>query len=78
MNRTAQIKNNLITRIQNSNDVNFLKALQTIFDSSEEALYQLSPEQSRSIEQGREDIKQGNFIENNQLMGELKTWLKNG
>ena len=75
MNMTTQIKNSLISRIKDSNDLNFLKALQTIFDSSEQALYQLSTEQNDSILKGREDIKNGDYIENDQLMAEMKQWL---
>jgi hypothetical protein len=75
MNMTTQIKNSLISRIKDSNDLNFLKALQTIFDSSEQALYQLSPDQNDSIIKGREQIKNGDYIENEQLMSEMKKWL---
>ena len=59
MNMTAQIKKNLILRIKDSKDLNFLNALQTIFDSSEQALYQLSAEQQSAIEKGRSEIKNG-------------------
>ena len=75
MNITTQIKNSLISRIKDSDDLNFLKALQTIFDSSEQALYQLSSEQNDSIIKGREQIKNGDFVENDQLMTEMKKWL---
>lgn len=75
MNMTTQIKNSLISRIKDSNDLNFLKALQTIFDSSEQALYQLSPDQIDSIIKGREQIKNGDYVENEQLMSEMKKWL---
>lgn len=75
MNMTSQIKKSLISRIKDSNDLNFLRALQTIFDSSEQALYQLSSEQNASILKGREDIKNGDYIDNDQLMAEMKKWL---
>lgn len=75
MNMKAQIKNSLISRIKDSNDLNFLKALQTIFDSSEQALYQLSPDQNDSIVKGREQIKNGEYVENDQFMSEVKKWL---
>ncbi len=75
MDTTSQIKKNLISRIQNSNDISFLKALQTIIDSSEEALNQLTQEQQSSIEYGRNQIKNGDFIENDKLISELKEWL---
>lgn len=71
----TQIKNSLISRIRNSNDLNFLKALQTIFDASEQSLYQLSLEQQHAIEQGREEIKNGKYVDNDQLMAEMKEWL---
>ena len=77
MNMTTQIKNSLISRIKDSNDLDFLKALQTIFDSSEQTLYQLSSEQNDSIIKGREEIKNGDYIENDQLMSEMKKWLAN-
>jgi hypothetical protein len=75
MNMTTQIKKSLILRIKNSNDLNFLNALQTIFDTSEQALYKLSSEQNASIIKGREQINKGDYIENDQLMSEMKKWL---
>jgi hypothetical protein len=75
MDMTTQIKNSLISRIKDSDDMNFLKALQTIFDSSEQSLYQLSPDQNASIASGREDIKNGDYIDNNELMADIKEWL---
>ena len=75
MNMTTHIKNSLISRIKDSDDLNFLKALQTIFDSSEKALYQLSPDQNYSIIKGREQFKNGDYIENEQLMTDMKKWL---
>lgn len=57
MDMTEQIKENLISRIRDSKDMNFLKALQTIFDSSEQSLYELNSEQQSSIETSRNQIK---------------------
>jgi hypothetical protein len=76
MNLTAQIKKNLILKIKDSKDLNFLNALQTIFDSSEQALYQLSAEQQSAIEKGRSEIKNGQFIKNEEVISEMKQWLK--
>lgn len=76
MNMIAQIKKNLILRIKHSKDLNFLNALQTIFDSSEQALYQLSAEQQSAIEKGRSEIKNGQFIKNEEVISEMKQWLK--
>ena len=76
MNMTAQIKKNLILRIKDSKDLNFLNALQTIFDSSEQALYQLSAEQQSAIEKGRSEIKNGQFFKNEEVISEMMQWLK--
>lgn len=73
---TAQIKKNLISRIKDSKDLNFLNALQTIFDSSEQALYQLSAEQQSSIEVSKSEIRNGKFRKNDEVISEMKEWLK--
>ena len=76
MDMTAQIKKNLISRIKDSKDLDFLKALQTIFDSSEQALYQLTSEQQTAIEKGRKEIKEGNLHKNEEVISEMREWLK--
>ena len=76
MDTTAQIKNNLISRIKDSKDLTFLKALQTIFDSSEQSLYETSSEQENQIQQGRQEIAEGKFSSNNQVLSEMRGWLK--
>ena len=76
MNMTSQIKKNLILRIKDSKDLNFLNALQTIFDSSEQSLFQLSSEQQSAIEKGRIDITNGQFYKNEEVISEMKQWLK--
>ena len=77
MNTTLYIKKNLISRIQSSNDLNFLKALQTIFDSSEQELFKLNQSQKESIEASRQDFKNGKHKTNEQVMREMNVWLKN-
>ena len=57
MNNTLQIKNNLISRIRNSNDLNFLRALQTILDNSEQSLFDLTTQQQESIGISRDENK---------------------
>ena len=76
MDMTAQIKNNLISRIEKSNDLSFLKALQTIFDSSEQSVYQLSSDQENSISIGKKQLKNGQYSSNESVISEMKEWLK--
>ncbi|MGB1040820.1 MAG: hypothetical protein ACPGVD_08110 [Flavobacteriales bacterium] len=75
MDTSAQIKNDLISRIKNSSDLNFLKALQTIFESSEQQLFQLSPGQEKTISNGRNQIKKGEYSSNDSVISEMKEWL---
>lgn len=63
-------------RIKHSKDLNFLNALQTIFDSSEQALYQLSAEQQSAIEKGKNEIKNGQYFKNKEVISEMKQCLK--
>lgn len=76
MDMTAQLKKNLISRIKDSKDLNFLNALQTIFDSSEQALFQLSSEQESAIKEGRNEIKDNQIFKNEEVISEMKQWLK--
>ncbi|WP_294960316.1 hypothetical protein [uncultured Flavobacterium sp.] len=76
MDMTEQIKENLISRIRDSKDMNFLKALQTIFDSSEQSLYELNSEQQSSIETSRNQIKNGTTHKNEDVISEMREWLK--
>ena len=77
MNTAIQIKNNLISRITDSNDLVFLRALQTIFDSSEQSLFELNEAQEKSIEISRGQINKGDFKEHERVMSDLKSWLEN-
>lgn len=76
MKLTAQIKKNLISRIKNSKNLNFLSALQIIFDSSEKELYQLSPELQTSIDASGKEIREGKFRKNDEVISEIKAWTK--
>lgn len=75
METTAQIKNDLISRIKNSKDLDFLKALRTLVNSSEQPIYHLSEEQQKSIEIGRKEIREGKSFENKAVISEMKKWL---
>ncbi len=75
MDTATQIKKSLISRIKDSKDLNFLKAVQTIFDSSEQSLFQLSSEQEDSIKKGRDEINNGESIDNEILLTNMKKWL---
>ena len=77
MNMTTQLKNNLIHRIENINDIHFLQAIQTILDSSNKELYQLTDEQKSSIEISRSQLDKGEYLEHSEVIRNLDQWLKN-
>ena len=76
MDSTLQIKNNLITRIRDSKDLNFIRAIQTIFDTAEQELFQLNNAQNKSIEISRAEIRNGDYANNKQVITDMKQWLK--
>jgi len=76
MDEAIHIKNNLISRIRDSNDLDFLKALQTIFESSDKSVFELNDLQKASIEKGRKNIHNGEYMENHKVISELQEWLK--
>ena len=76
MDKTTQIKNNLISRIKASEDLNFLKALETLFDASESSLFKLNSEQEKSIALGRKEINNNQGFDNEMVVSEMRQWLE--
>ena len=76
MNDASELKKNLIHRINQTNDLGFLNTLQAIINSSEPSHYKLSSEQELLLEQGRSEVKNGSFIKNEEVLNDLKQWLK--
>ena len=75
MDIAANIKRDIISKIKESNDIDFLKALNNLIDASASTVYQLNPEQQEAIQFGREQIKKGDFIEHDEFISETKEWL---
>lgn len=74
---TLELKDMLISRIAEINDVQFLKAINTILDTKTESqILELSGGQVREIEASREDVAAGRFIEQTDLDTEITAWLK--
>ncbi len=65
----------MIYIIKNSNDLDFLKAIQAIFDASGKDLYQLSTEQEEAIAIGREQIENGQYLSNDAVISEMEKLL---
>lgn len=66
------MKNLLISRIAEIDDVQFLKAIKTILDTkTENSVMSLSETQLQEIEASRADIAAGRFIEQTDLDNEV-------
>ena len=73
---TIELKKQLIHRISEIEDTNFLKALKTILDLKvNEGILNLTAEQRDEIIASREDVKKGLVIDNALLDKEIKAWL---
>jgi hypothetical protein len=73
---TIELKKQLIHRISEIEDPNFLKALKTILDSKvEESVLKLTPEQRDEILASRHDVEKGLFVDNALVDKEIKAWL---
>jgi len=73
---SIELKNILIHRISEINDISFLKALKTILDSKANTkIIQLTTEQRNEIIKSKKDIEQGLFLENEILDKEFEAWV---
>lgn len=73
---SIQLKNALIQRISEIEDVSFLKAIKTILDEKTESkIINLTPELTNEIMASKKEIEQGLFIENDLFEKEIEEWL---
>lgn len=71
-----ELKNVLIHRIAEINDVSFLQAIKTILDSKTEAkTLTLTLEQRDEIMASKKEIEKGLFISHEELDKEVSEWL---
>ena len=73
---TFQLKNALIQKISEIEDISFLEAIKTILEvKSKSKIISLTPELTKEIMASKKEIEQGLFIENNLLEKEIEEWL---
>lgn len=73
---SIDLKTKLIEIINEIEDIEFLEAIKTILDTKSGNLYTLSDKQKESIEVGRQQIKNGDFLKNDEVFSELKELIK--
>jgi hypothetical protein len=72
-----ELKNILIHKISEINDISFLEAIRTIVDSKvNNEILQLTEEQRNGIIASKSDIERGRIIDNDDLDNEIQAWLK--
>ncbi len=76
MEKLLKIKRDIIKKIEGSEDVIFLKGLNDYLEMREQGIYTLFPEQQNAINESREQISRGDFIDNDVLFKELEEWLQ--
>ncbi|WP_339863792.1 hypothetical protein [uncultured Algoriphagus sp.] len=76
MDVSERIKKNLISRIKETQDIDLLKDIESIFDSKSDEVVDLTEDQLRAIETGRKQINNGQFKPHQQVISEMKKWLE--
>jgi len=75
----AETKDRLIARIRELNNQHLLEELNRLLDIEQEDLPEtlsLTEEQRQSIQKGRQDIQEGNYLTEQQANKEIDEWLK--
>jgi len=75
---TIQIRQKVIDKISKIEDIELLKALKKIVDTLDISsnVYEMTNDEINAVNEGREQIKQGKFIDNSDLEKEEDEWLK--
>jgi hypothetical protein len=74
---TMELKSILMHRIAGINDKSFLAAIKTIIEyKSEATIYNTTPDQQNAINEGREQLANGEYFTDEQVEKETNKWLK--
>ena len=72
---TQELKYLLISKIDDTEDENLLKAIYTLLNNAQPLGFTVNEPQSKSIYQGKKDLEMGNYILNEDLHTEVLKWL---
>jgi hypothetical protein len=73
---TIELRQYIIEKLSLINDDSFLKAIKTLVESkANEGVYKLSDFQKKRVELGREQLRKGQLISDNDLQKEIDQWL---
>ena len=75
--KSSALKNSILENLSQIEDVSFLKAINTIIENKmDNSIYQLTPKQRTEIERSQHEISKGNFVTNDKVESQMKSWLK--
>jgi len=73
---TIELRHYIIEKLSQISDDSFLKAIKTLVESkANEGVYKLSDFQKKRVELGREQLRKGQTISNDDLQKEIDQWL---
>jgi len=71
-----ELKKLIVHQIAEINDVSFLNALKTIVETKTQSqIHKLTPEERSEIQESRNEVEQGLFVEHAELEKEFIAWL---
>ena len=73
---TADLKTDLINRINNLEDDSIIEQIQRLLDFEfEESIYELSEEQTQRIMEAREEYSAGKILSEKKANSEIEIWM---
>jgi len=74
---TLEVKNHIIQRLSQIDDLNFLNAIKTIIESTaNDNVYYLTEIQKEKLQESREQAKRGEVMDNDEVFKEIESWLE--
>lgn len=74
---TIDLRNQIIQKLKEINDLSFLEAVKTIIDSKvDNEVFFINEKLQQNLLERKEKIRKGEFIENENLFKEADEWLK--
>ena len=72
-----EIRNQIIKKLQEINDLSFLEAVKTIIDSKTEKqkVFYINEEMENILHERKERIEKGDFVDNDDVFKESEEWL---
>ncbi len=71
------IRNQIIQRLQEINDLSFLEAVKTILDSkAEKEVFYINDKMEQILLERKEKFEKGEFIDNDSVFKESEEWLR--